>query len=221
MECTDCGTSLQLGWVYCPVCGQKKQETLRTSEGRSLNSNGKNTQKKKDAIKKGRGKKNRRRRPTKIHNWCCYSCGYASSEESDEKYCPNCDCYISEYGMEEGETPVCNKCKDSDDVIPAGVRSKRYYCRKHGYSDTRCPADGCWDGCENRYAGAEYVCTYCKITVEKGCRCTEDDDDCHCEWEEEYYKPIKKRGKKRNKERGKSTDEDTKQWVDDLDLDFD
>lgn len=123
--------------------------------------------------------------------------------------------------MKEGETPVCNKCMDNDDVIPAGVRSKQYYCRKHGYSNTRCQADEfghtpveCWSDVDgknfNRYAGAEYICTYCKITVEKGCRYTSD-DDCHCEWEEEFVTPSwKNRNKRRGRKRGRMSEEEMK-----------
>lgn len=221
MDCAKCRISLQSEWAYCPMCGYKKPEMLRSSEGSSLSSE-------RDRYTKKQKGKTRRwpRAPARIHNWCCYSCGYASSEESDEKYCPTCDCYISEYGMQEGETPVCNKCMDSDDVIPAGVRSKQYYCRKHGYSDTRCPADEfgitpdeCWSDVDgknfNRYAGAEYVCTHCKITVEKGCR-YKDDNGCHCEWEEYKIRTRKSTRKTWKKKRGRKpeewTDEERKKW---------
>lgn len=195
MDCTECKTSLQSGWMYCPVCGQKKPETLRPSEGR------RRTQKEREREIQKRRK--RRGHSVRIHNWCCYSCGYACLEESDEKYCPNCECYISEYGMSEGEIPVCNKCMDSDDVIPAGVRSKRYYCRKHGYSDTRCP-DNCWSDIDgenfNRYAGAEYVCTYCKITVEKGCRYINDNEYCSCEWTPERTRRKRRKPKRKRRQ---------------------
>ena len=225
MECSECRTSLQSEWAYCPICGYKKPETVRPSEGSSLNSN-------RDKYRK-KGKK-RKPRFTRIDKWCCYSCGYTSPEESGEKYCPNCDCYISEYGMKEGETPVCPSCMDSDDVIPAGVRSKQYYCRKHGYSDTRCTADEfgiipdeCWSDIDgknfNRYAGAEYVCTHCKITVKKGCRNTVEDMDysvldpskwCHCKWKDN--RPRKR--KKRQKQRRMSAEDLFADW--DLDGDY-